>query len=113
MAKVEWLPEALADIDRLYSFLHDKNPEVAQRAAQAILASSKMLGSTPGIGRLMPDETGRREIFVPFGASTYVLRYIKQADNTVVIIRVWHGKEKSPTSLTGQQARYVTSSLLT
>jgi len=39
----------------------------------------------------MNDGTDRRELFLPFGASSYVLRYI--IDVQVVVVRVWHGRE--------------------
>lgn len=41
----------------------------------------------------MPDETGRRELVVPFGVRSYVLRYIIDNDGNVVILRVWHSRE--------------------
>ena len=40
----------------------------------------------------MNDGTDRRELFLPFGASSYVLRYLID-EQTVVIVRVWHGRE--------------------
>ena len=40
----------------------------------------------------MDDDTGRRELVVPFGAGAYVLRYRVHRD-TVIIIRVWHNRE--------------------
>jgi plasmid stabilization system protein ParE len=41
----------------------------------------------------MQDETGRRELFIPFGASAYVLRYMQEDKDTVVVVRVWHSRE--------------------
>ncbi len=41
----------------------------------------------------MDDDTGRREWVVPFGAGAFVLRYMRDENDTVVIIRVWHSKE--------------------
>jgi plasmid stabilization system protein ParE len=43
----------------------------------------------------MDDQTKRRELILPFGASAYVIRY-RTADQTIVIIRVWHGHEDRP-----------------
>ena len=97
MPAVKWLPEALGDIERLYTFLNDKSPEAAARAATAILKGATLLKTTPRIGRPMPDETGRRELFVLFGAGAYVLRYMNENDNTVVVIRVWHSREDRET----------------
>ncbi len=38
----------------------------------------------------MEDNTGRRELSAPFGKRGYVLRYMIDDDNSVVILRVWH-----------------------
>jgi plasmid stabilization system protein ParE len=93
MVTVKWLPEALNDIERLFTFLNDKSTEAAARAAATILEGVKLLKTTPRIGHPMPDETSRRELFLPFGAGAYVLRYMHQKDGTVVVIRVWHSRE--------------------
>ena len=93
MSEIKWLPEALLDIERLYSFLHSKNPSAAIRAIQTIKEGGALLRASPALGRLMPDNTKRRELFISFGASAYVLRYILEHEETPVIIRVWHSKE--------------------
>ncbi len=67
MPAVRWLPEALDGAD--------------------------LLAVTPLLGRLMPDETGRRELFLSFAAGGYVLRYMLEDEQTVIIIRVWHSRE--------------------
>jgi len=93
LPKVKWLPEALADVERLYAFLHEISPAAAARAAMAILDGANLLKSTPDIGRPMDDDTGRREWVISFGAGAFVLRYMWDKNDTVVIIRVWHSKE--------------------
>ena len=40
----------------------------------------------------MSDGTGRRQLFVPFGAGAYVLRYRIHHDD-IVVIRAWHSRE--------------------
>jgi plasmid stabilization system protein ParE len=91
-AKVAWRERALEDTDRLYDFLFEKNKDAAVKAAQVILRGSSLLEESPRLGRPMADGTGRRELFIPFGSGFYVLRYFL-TDDTVVIIRVWHGRE--------------------
>jgi plasmid stabilization system protein ParE len=91
--QIKWLPEALADVERLHAFLKEKNQEAAARAARTILEGAELLKTSPSLGRPMPDDTGRRELFVSFGAGAYVLRYMQEDANTVVIIRVWHSRE--------------------
>lgn len=91
-AKIVWRERALEDIDRLYSFLFDKSEEAAKKAAQAILRGSSLLEDSPKLGRPTADGTERRELFIPFGSGFYVLRYFL-ADDIVIIVRVWHGRE--------------------
>ena len=89
---VRWLEPALDDVRRLYDFLLDRDPAAAGRAARAIRAGADRLLDSPEIGRPLADGTGRRELVIPFGAGAYVLRY-RIHDDTVVVIRVWHGRE--------------------
>lgn len=91
-AKVVWRERALEDIDRLYDFLFKKHEEAAIKAARVILRGSLLLEESPRLGRPMTDGTGRRELFIPFGSDFYVLRYFLTSA-TVVIVRVWHGRE--------------------
>ncbi len=93
MAELKWLPEALDDLERLFAFLRERNPVAATRAAQTILDGADLLMTSPRLGRPMPDQTQRRELFIPFASSAYVLRYMLEDDDTPVIIRVWHSRE--------------------
>lgn len=65
MPAVKWTPAAAADVEQLHSFLYAKDEDAAAKAASCIL----------------------------HGAGAYVLRYMLEPDDTVVIIRVWHSKE--------------------
>jgi plasmid stabilization system protein ParE len=91
--RILWLPEALVDLERLYDFLVERDPEAAERAIRTIEDGADRLGELPELGRPMDDDTGRRELFVPFGAGAYVFRYRLHQD-TVVILRVWHSREE-------------------
>ena len=91
--KLVWLPEARADIQRLFDFLLERDPAAAERAVRTIQLGSKSLLEYPSVGRSLDDETGRRELFVPFGAGAYVIRYVI-LDEQIVVIRVWHSREK-------------------
>ncbi len=90
--RVLWLEESLNDLERLYEFLLEQDPVAAERAIRGIRVGADRLVDFPEIGRPMGDETTRRELFIPFGAGAYVLRY-RIHGNTVVIIRVWHSRE--------------------
>ena len=93
MVNVKWLPEALDDIQRPYYFLLDKDVTAAEQATASILKSSILLKTASRLGKPMSDESGRRELFMAFGAGAYVLRYKFENENAIVIIRVWHSKE--------------------
>ena len=93
MPALKWLPEAVDDLERLLAFLRERSPEAVARAARAILEGADFLLTSPRLGRSLPDRTGRRELFIPFGSGAYVLRYILEDDDTPVIIRVWHSRE--------------------
>ncbi len=91
--RVRWLPEAWQDTQRLYDFLLNQDPGAAGHAMDTLLGGADRLAEMPEIGRPMGDDTGRRELYLPFGAGAYVLRY-KIDDENVVIIRVWHSRER-------------------
>lgn len=93
MPEVVWLPEALADIKRLHTFLFDKNPQAARNAILCIQAAARQLETFPEIGRPMHDDRRRREVFAAFGAGAYVLRYRLNEIGQPVVIRVWHTRE--------------------
>lgn len=91
--RLVWLPAAQADIQRLYDFLHARDPSAAERAIRAIQLGAQRLLEFPHLGCRMDDETERREVSVPFGAGAYVLRY-RMHEGAIVVIRVWHSREE-------------------
>jgi toxin ParE1/3/4 len=93
VARVVWLPEALQDVTRLYDFLADKSPEAARKAADRIGYAARQLEQYPDLGQPMEDDP-RRQIFIPFGAGAYVIRYRRDNEKNVVIVRVWHSREQ-------------------
>ncbi len=90
--RVRWLPEAWQDTQRLYDFLIGQDPGAAARAMDILQDGANRLAEMPEIGKPMTDDTGRRECYLPFGTSAYVLRYMIDSED-VVIIRVWHCRE--------------------
>ena len=92
MTSVLWLPEAVADTVRLIEFLHVKSPAAARRAALAFRDGDRLLKKMPLAGKSLGDDTGRRELIIPFSAGAYVLRYRIQNEHCA-IIRVWHSRE--------------------
>ncbi|BCL34373.1 type II toxin-antitoxin system RelE/ParE family toxin [Nostoc sp. MS1] len=95
MSKVIWLPEALTDLVRLFDFLKLKNENTAFQAAQVIREAGFSLADNPYKGTVLEDGSGRRKLVVPFGKYGYVIHYYLE-DETVLILRVYHGRENRP-----------------
>jgi plasmid stabilization system protein ParE len=94
MFEVSWLPEAMADLERHFEFLNERNPEAASRVVRAILSAASGLAQFPDRGTAIPD-TLQRKLRVFFGKSGYVLYYRVEAQK-VFILRIHHGRENSP-----------------
>jgi plasmid stabilization system protein ParE len=90
---VIWPPEALDDLQRLFNFILEKNSEAAAKVAATILKSTDLLETTPHLGRPLSETRDQRELFMDFGAGSYVIRYKIQNEHTTNVVWVWHGRE--------------------
>lgn len=89
--EVALTPGALAEIDRLDTFLRQKNPAAADRMLATITTAFDRLATHPLSGRPIPD-TRLRAIVVRFGKGGYVCLYeVREA--LVLVARVFHGRE--------------------
>jgi plasmid stabilization system protein ParE len=87
-------PAATADLARLHAFLLDKNAAAADRAVASLIAAVQTLATFPERGRPSGAGGNIRELIVPFGRSSYVLRYAyRRQDDEVVVLRIWHSRE--------------------
>ena len=80
---------AVEDLKRIRNFITEYHPEMAQRVARQIIGSINRLKETPQIGLWLPQFDGEIREFT-FGQ--YVVRYA-QFDESLCILRIWHGKE--------------------
>lgn len=93
MPRLIWSPRALADVQRLYRFLAEKDKSAARRAIKSIRTSVKILAYQPKAGRLVDDmEAVYREWPIDFGNSGYLVMY-RYEEKTVTILAVRHQKE--------------------
>jgi plasmid stabilization system protein ParE len=91
--QVVFLSRARADLDRLRQFLQPHGEALSQRAVDTLFGAASSLSDLPERGRPAA-KLGFRELVVPFGRGAYVIRYrIDFRRNTVVIVRLWHGRE--------------------
>jgi plasmid stabilization system protein ParE len=93
MPRLIWTPQALRDVQRLYRFVADKNPDAANRAVKAIREGVKVLAHQPGIGRPLQDmEPEYREWMIDFGDAGYVALY-RYDGKTAVMLAIRHQRE--------------------
>lgn len=91
--RIEFLPEAVGDIDRLFEFLSDKDLLAAQKAMLAIDDMIDGLADQPRMGVRIPDHEEFRQIPIRFGKYGYVMQYRIQED-ALIIVRIWAGREQ-------------------
>jgi plasmid stabilization system protein ParE len=93
MPPLIWSPPALRDVQILYRFLAQKNPDAAKRAIGAIRSGVKIIARHPQIGRPAEEmDPEYREWLVPFGDSGYIVLYHYDG-HASVILAVRHQKE--------------------
>ena len=92
--KLIWLPAARADLIRLREFIEPHNPDAARRAAETLKKAANLLLEHPAIGTPLEGREDR-ELFIPYGQRGYIMRY-RLHEETVAIVRVWHGLEDRP-----------------
>lgn len=95
MATLRFTPSALADLERLATFLGEADPAAAAATIPLILDGLKVLSRHPLIGR--PIDSRRRELLVFRGRSGYVAQYaFLAAANEVVVLAIKHQREVEP-----------------
>jgi toxin ParE1/3/4 len=93
--KIRWLRLALFDLDELMGYIAKDNPEAANKVANKIWQTTRLLSDHPAIGK--PGRVpGTREMVV--SGTSYILPY-RVAANEVQILRVLHGARKWPEKL--------------
>jgi plasmid stabilization system protein ParE len=89
--KISYTQEAIADLERLRSFIEPKNTFAARRISSELLDGIGNLHAFPKMGLPVaraPDPDTIRDLFI----GQYTVRYLLDKDH-VVILRIWHGKE--------------------
>lgn len=94
MSPLNWTPQALRDLARVEAFLHDKDPDAAFRARQAIRSSTAILENFPRAGRHVEHLAAEyREWPIRFGSAGYIALYKVESDNSVTIVAIRHMRE--------------------
>ena len=93
--KLAFSREARGDLVRLRAFIAKHNPPAAERVARRLIQGIERLMRHPRLGRrvtVAPDQMAPEEIR-DWAVGDYVVRYLI-ADERIVVLRVWHGKEQ-------------------
>jgi plasmid stabilization system protein ParE len=90
--EIEWSSDALADLDRFATFLHERFPELAERVASELMVRTDLLRRHPKLGRPLGTREEYREIVLQVVGGTYVFQY-RYDGTTVLMLRVFHGRE--------------------
>lgn len=88
--------EALSDVAKIRGFLDERNPDAAKRALSVIWTALERVEQFPGMGRPTEDPD-IRQLTVRFGRAGYIVRYsVLQEDGSLLVSRIWHGREARP-----------------
>ncbi|KAA0700497.1 type II toxin-antitoxin system RelE/ParE family toxin [Neorhizobium sp. P12A] len=88
--QIKWTEKAHSDLKRLYDFLAPANRQAAAKSVQAIVAAPVQLLRHPRLGEKLEEFEPRDVRRILIGA--YEMRY-EIADETIYILRIWHGRE--------------------
>jgi plasmid stabilization system protein ParE len=93
MPRLVWTPYSSRDLRRHYDFLAEIDRKAAARAIKTIYQRLQSLILRPGLGRPVDESvTGRRELVIPFGQSSYVALYQYNGEE-ITVLSIRHGRE--------------------
>lgn len=88
--QIEWMPEALEDLDRLYEFRARASESLAKHIVQLLINAPSILAVNPRIGERL-DQYDPREVRRIF-PDQYEMWY-EVKGKTLFILRLWHTRE--------------------
>jgi plasmid stabilization system protein ParE len=91
--QLEWVTEAISDLDECKEFLKSKNPKAAKNAVKRIIEVTKLLLEQPYLGIPIDDMPEFQKINIPFGKYGYVLKY-RVDGQKIVILRLRAGRQE-------------------
>lgn len=92
--RVRFTKEAKEDVERLYSFLLDKDLPAARRAKVAIRKGIEFLNDFPfSCRKATSNNPFLREMLISFGNSGYVVLFEIEDKTTVTILAIRHQRE--------------------
>jgi plasmid stabilization system protein ParE len=89
--KLQFTGKALEDLERLHEFVAEKNPAAADRIRNQLLDTFQTLLKQPMGGKPVKSLPVRQWV-----AGDYVIRYLVENEQNLIIVRIWHGREDRP-----------------
>lgn len=89
--KLQFTGKALEDLERLHEFVAQKNPAAADRIRNQLLDTFQTLLKQPMGGKPVKSLPVRQWV-----AGDYVIRYLIENEQNLIIVRIWHGREDRP-----------------
>jgi toxin ParE1/3/4 len=85
---LQFTHSAQRDLCRLRDFIAEKNPQAAERISLRLRKSIQRLVDLPDVGVNVAELPGVQDLI----SGDYIVRYTVLED-TIYILRIWHGKE--------------------
>jgi plasmid stabilization system protein ParE len=83
------------DLDRLADFLIERDPDLAERAINAIQKALMILQDFPLMARrASADDPLLRELVVPFASAGHVILFKVMSETSVIVLAVRHHREE-------------------
>lgn len=89
--KLQFTAKALDDLERLHEFVAEKNPAAADRIRNQLLVCFQTLLNQPLGGKSVRSLPVRQWV-----AGDYIVRYLIDDEQNLIIVRIWHGREDRP-----------------
>ncbi|MHC2572183.1 type II toxin-antitoxin system RelE/ParE family toxin [Rhizobium leguminosarum] len=93
--ELKYTQTSYEDLDRLADFLIERDPDLAERAINAIPKALMILQDFPLMARrASADDPLLRELVVPFGSAGYVILFKVMSETSVIVLAVRHHREE-------------------
>ncbi|MBY3036256.1 type II toxin-antitoxin system RelE/ParE family toxin [Rhizobium laguerreae] len=93
--ELKYTPTFYEDLDRFADFLIERDPDLAERALNAIQKALTILEDFPLMARrASADDPLLRELVVPFGSAGYVVLFKVVSETSIIVLAVRHQREE-------------------
>lgn len=93
--KIVWSDAAIADLQEIFAYVAQDDPQAALRLGRGILSHVRVLATFPFIGPAYPrgvKGTLREIVF----RSYHIFYDVSEKSQSVEILHVWHGRRDEP-----------------